>query len=151
MALDLLSKKAWTGNLERLYRHDLEGFIWILPWVFLQFEGKELTIPALEAWHTGDYAECSQAKREMLLELDRSNDIATTSWKAEWQLAISLLGWLLGEASKRATVPPSVPPVSYHARTQAGTHRVTLAIACMHGIVLFIHCKAFCSSYPWAV
>ena len=43
MALDLLSDEAWKGNVQRLYRHDLEGFIWILPWVFLQYEGSERT------------------------------------------------------------------------------------------------------------
>src|ERR1700730_7139279 len=111
MALDLLSEEAWRGNLQRLYRHDLEGFIWILPWAFLQFEGKELTIPALEAWQTGDYAGCAKAKRGMMSELDRSKDIATTSWKAEWQLAISLLSWLQVEEAKRRLAPPSTPPL----------------------------------------
>ena len=69
MALDLLSEEAWNRNLQRLYRHDLEGFIWILPWVFLQFEEKELMIPALEAWQTGDYVECAEAKRGMISKL----------------------------------------------------------------------------------
>lgn len=41
MALDLLCDEYWRGEVERLYRHDLEGLIWILPWVFLQFSEKK--------------------------------------------------------------------------------------------------------------
>jgi len=50
MVLDLLTEEAGKGNVQRLYRHDPKAFIWILPWVFLQFEGKELNIRALESW-----------------------------------------------------------------------------------------------------
>src|ERR1700730_4848321 len=74
MALDLLSEEAWRGNLQRLYRHDLEGFIWILPWVFLQFEDSVLTNPVLDGWRTGDYAEYADAKRALLSKLP-STDI----------------------------------------------------------------------------
>ncbi|TFK86563.1 hypothetical protein K466DRAFT_550215 [Polyporus arcularius HHB13444] len=34
MALDLMTDEG--HNVPRLYRHDLEGYTWILPWVFLQ-------------------------------------------------------------------------------------------------------------------
>ena len=112
MALDLLTEKAWKGNVQRLYRHDLEGFIWILPWVFLQFEGKELKIPALESWQTGDYTECYEAKSNLLSRLMGSQELATASWKAEWRLAESLLHWLRIMESKRALAPPSTPPLS---------------------------------------
>ena len=94
MKLDLLYEEAWRGNVQRLYRHDLEGFIWILLWVFLQFEEKKLTIPVLEAWQTSDYAACTKAKRDMISGLNGPEYTATTSWKAEWRLAISLLYWL---------------------------------------------------------
>ena len=45
-----LSEEVWKGNLQHLYRHDLEGFIWILPWVVLQFEEGSREIYALEEW-----------------------------------------------------------------------------------------------------
>jgi len=96
--------------LQRLYRHDLEGFIWILPWVFVQFEGNRLAIPALEAWQTGDYAACAEAKITTISKFRRSENIATTSWKAEWQLAVTLVGWLQIEQWKRTLVLPSAPP-----------------------------------------
>ena len=42
MALDLLTPEYFDGSKLPLYRHDLEGLIWILPWVFLQFEGPKI-------------------------------------------------------------------------------------------------------------
>ncbi|KZT63360.1 hypothetical protein DAEQUDRAFT_646521, partial [Daedalea quercina L-15889] len=30
MALDLLNSRYWEGKVERLYRHDLEGFVWVM-------------------------------------------------------------------------------------------------------------------------
>jgi hypothetical protein len=107
MALDLLTE-AWKGNVQRLYRHDLEGFIWILPWVFLQFEGKELKIPVLESWQTGDCAECYGAKPDLPSRHKGSQELATALWK----LAQSLLRWLRIEESNRELPPPSTPPLS---------------------------------------
>jgi len=112
MALDLLSKKAWTGNFQRLYRHDLEGFIWILPWVFLQFQGGTREFYTLQEWQNGNYEACARAKRSMLSELLRAQDIATPSWKAEWQLAITLLCWLRIEELKREMAVEMAPPLS---------------------------------------
>ena len=100
MTLELLTDQAWNGNVRRLYRHDLEGFIWMLPWVFLQYEDSVLTIPVLEKWQSGDYTECARAKRDLLSEFE-SEDIATESWKAEWELAYPLLYWLMMEESTR--------------------------------------------------
>ena len=100
MALNLLTNETLKGNVQRLYRHDLEGFIWILPWVFLQYEASMRTIPAFERWQLGDYAECAKEKRGLFSEL-LSGNIATASWKAEWKLAASLLYWLQEEEANR--------------------------------------------------
>jgi len=35
MAIDLLSPEAMSGNVEHLYQHDAESFIWVLTWVCL--------------------------------------------------------------------------------------------------------------------
>ncbi|OAX42207.1 hypothetical protein K503DRAFT_661385, partial [Rhizopogon vinicolor AM-OR11-026] len=32
MAIDLLTKKSLAGEVEHLYRHDAESFIWVLTW-----------------------------------------------------------------------------------------------------------------------
>lgn len=94
MALDLLTEKYWEGKIPRLYRHDLEGLIWVLPWVFLQFEGKKRTNLCLKAWQTGDYRECRRVKLEFLVDYDEPETSPVESWQAEWELASSLLGWI---------------------------------------------------------
>ncbi|KAG2336010.1 hypothetical protein BDR05DRAFT_971286, partial [Suillus weaverae] len=37
MALDLLTAKAQRGEVEHLYCHDLESFIWVFAWIFLHY------------------------------------------------------------------------------------------------------------------
>ncbi|KAG1805929.1 uncharacterized protein BJ212DRAFT_1389995 [Suillus subaureus] len=37
MALDLLSTDAQQGEVEHLYRHDLESFMWVFAWVVLRY------------------------------------------------------------------------------------------------------------------
>jgi len=112
MALDLLTDEGWKGNVQRLYHHDLEGFIWILPWVFLQFEGSERTNCQLASWETGDFEQCAEKKRGLFSKL-RGKNIATVEWTAEWQFAVQLLYWLQEEAALRGRarkVPPLLSP-----------------------------------------
>ncbi|KAG0699565.1 hypothetical protein DFH29DRAFT_1014299, partial [Suillus ampliporus] len=35
MAFDLLTPEGQSGNVEHLYHHDLESFMWVLVWVCL--------------------------------------------------------------------------------------------------------------------
>jgi len=43
MAIDLLTKKAWDGEIERRYRHDCESFAWVLLWICCHYDkGKEI-------------------------------------------------------------------------------------------------------------
>lgn len=60
----------------------------------------------------GDCAECYEAKSNLLFRLKRWQELATTSWKAEWKLAQSLLHWLRIEGSNRGLAPPSTLPLS---------------------------------------
>ena len=53
MALDLLIPGGLAAKIPRLYRHELERLIWILPWVFIQYKDGERTEGTLEEWHTG--------------------------------------------------------------------------------------------------
>ncbi|KAJ7592603.1 hypothetical protein C8J56DRAFT_761228, partial [Mycena floridula] len=56
MALELLSKKGWNGNVRRLYRHDLESFAWVLLWICARFrDGKEVRSGPLERFLTNDH------------------------------------------------------------------------------------------------
>ncbi|KZT73738.1 hypothetical protein DAEQUDRAFT_721192 [Daedalea quercina L-15889] len=43
MAIELLEKDYWTGKIERLYRHDLEGFVWVVAYYAWAYDqGQEL-------------------------------------------------------------------------------------------------------------
>jgi len=99
MAVDLLSKGNWRGKKPRLYRHDLEGLIWILPWVFIQYENSTFKEAKLKTWRTGDYSMCGAAKKEMLDEPNMYDPMA--SWKGEWRIAETLLTWLRSERGAR--------------------------------------------------
>ena len=67
MALDLLTQRYWNGQIQRLYWHDLEAFIWILPWVFLQYDGQKLSDkPEFACWNSGDYDYVRVYKRDYL-------------------------------------------------------------------------------------
>ncbi|KAF8182310.1 hypothetical protein BJ912DRAFT_928663 [Pholiota molesta] len=56
MAIELLSKDYWEGRIKRYYHHELESFIWILPYVFLTYINKVRKTNALiDDWRTSDY------------------------------------------------------------------------------------------------
>ena len=102
MALDLLTEEYWAGTIPRLYRHDLEGLIWVLPWVFLQYENGSLTVSKLKSWRTGDYFACQKEKRTFLAHFRKtSNYLPTRSWATEWELAYVLLDWIHAEDYNR--------------------------------------------------
>ena len=100
MALDLLTHEYWNGEIKRLYRHDLEAFIWILPWVFLQYEGRKLSNkPVFERWNSSDYIAVRAFKKEYLY--DPRRDKPMKCWEEEWQFACLLLSWLRQRESAR--------------------------------------------------
>jgi hypothetical protein len=89
MALDLLTKEYWN-EVDRLYRHDLEAFIWIRPWVLLQYEGRQLKDKLVfESWNSGNYID---AKGYFLMMRLRYKDKPKECW--EWRFAYFLLEWL---------------------------------------------------------
>ncbi|KAG0696690.1 hypothetical protein DFH29DRAFT_1082776 [Suillus ampliporus] len=65
MALDLLSPKGQRGQVEHLYRHDLESFMWVLVWVCLRYRNGVLlpqgTRP-LDEWATVGAVACGEKK-----------------------------------------------------------------------------------------
>lgn len=86
MALGLLNGEYWYGNIKRRYHHDLESFLWILPFVCLQYEnGNLIKNPPLESWARGVVHDCRKTKSKFLeLILSSPNLIpwVTRSW--EW-------------------------------------------------------------------
>lgn len=92
MALELLTEKYWTGKAYRQYRHDLEGLIWILPWVCLQYKpGKKKRGSSLQHWSTADYAQAHQAKTAFLEEFV---GLRPKHFKLDWMLAFEILKWI---------------------------------------------------------
>ena len=100
MAMDLLTPEYFEGLKPPLYRHDLEGFIWILPWVFLQFDGPKFKAEQLH-WGTGNYHLCHEEKAKMLDYSNIASYTPSKSWEVEWQLAKCLLMWLSSEVGER--------------------------------------------------
>ena len=65
MAIDLLKEEYFTGNVNRLYRHDLESCIWVLVYVLTK------GVPGFackEVWQTDDYNKCRREKNGLLWE-----------------------------------------------------------------------------------
>lgn len=100
MALDLLCKGHWEGRVTRFYRHDLEELIWVLPWVILQFNGKERQSYQLQSWSTYDYDHCRINKNDFLARRGRQH--AQTSWQGEWLMTLKLLGSIASRQAKFA-------------------------------------------------
>ncbi len=64
MALELLQDRYWTGNITRRYHHELEAFMWMLPFVFLAYDdGKfDRKAPFVLYWMTSDHNTCREKK-----------------------------------------------------------------------------------------
>ncbi|KAF8808813.1 hypothetical protein BYT27DRAFT_7241462 [Phlegmacium glaucopus] len=63
MATDLLTEAYWQGLIKRLYRHELEAFIWILPYTFLLYDdGVRSRNKYIDPWRTSDYNACIKEK-----------------------------------------------------------------------------------------
>jgi len=105
MAVDLLCASNWRGRKPRLYRHDLEGLIWILPWVFLQYDGSTFKTAKLRKWSTGDYQMCGDEKRRYLRDTEQHAPMK--SWKPYWPVAETLLTWTSAEHIRRDWVSVS--------------------------------------------
>ncbi|ETW83474.1 hypothetical protein HETIRDRAFT_474620 [Heterobasidion irregulare TC 32-1] len=87
MALELLNKRYWAGKIKRQYHHDLEGFLWILPYVCLQYKDGNMVTYLLESWNTDDYTICREKKSDFLRNLRTQPHLipkATSSYKWEW-------------------------------------------------------------------
>jgi len=63
MATDLLTEAYWRGFIKRFYRHELEAFIWVLPFTFLLYQdGMRLPNAYVDPWRTSDYRLCMKEK-----------------------------------------------------------------------------------------
>ena len=97
MAIDLLDKKYWDGLIKRQYHHELEAFVWVLPFVFLRYQDRA-AVPntIVEEWMTSDYAQCHEKKASFLRKLHEHLDGegVQPDFKQVWWIADELLFWL---------------------------------------------------------
>ena len=77
----------------------LEGLIWILPWVFLQYEDSKFRINKLASWST-DYTRCGTGAKDAMLK-NPAHETPTGSWRDEWPVVEALLVWLDTERLER--------------------------------------------------
>ncbi|KAI6000221.1 hypothetical protein F5J12DRAFT_264809 [Pisolithus orientalis] len=70
MANDLLERDGLGGNVEHLYRHDMESFIYVFIWISLQYKNGILLKPGpLDSWFTTDAHGCIKEKLYFLSAL----------------------------------------------------------------------------------
>lgn len=115
MALSLLVNLFAESPIYRLYRYDLEGYIWILPWVFIRCRGgQEHNDEALDTWMTGDAQQCYSNKHvwhmtfmakykeysdEEVRQTEKQNRVVRrleAEWVKEYNLVAPLLNWATG-------------------------------------------------------
>ncbi|EIN07688.1 hypothetical protein PUNSTDRAFT_135209 [Punctularia strigosozonata HHB-11173 SS5] len=103
MALDLLCEEYWEGKIERVYRHDLESFAWVI--IYLGYTNDETLKPLpVVDWYTSDYEECRRRKRDFLFRSMRTvTDSAHIVYGSQqpWLLAMELMDWVIAVEIKR--------------------------------------------------
>ncbi|KAG2337730.1 hypothetical protein BDR05DRAFT_1045369 [Suillus weaverae] len=92
MAMDLLTPEAIAGEVEHLYQHDAESFIWVLTWVCLRYEEGTLLSKdrPLDDWLRVDAPGCHDKKTGFLSKL-RSAHGPLGSHKENWKVAMQCL------------------------------------------------------------
>ncbi|KAI0734066.1 hypothetical protein C8Q72DRAFT_810131 [Fomitopsis betulina] len=68
MALDLLCPEYREGKVEWLYRHDVEGTVWVIAahaWLYDK-NGVKVECPEVDAWFTADCDQCEATKSSFL-------------------------------------------------------------------------------------
>lgn len=100
LAMDLLKDAYWAGEIEVLYRHELESLIWIIVWVLFCYNHNAVAVPSnLQRWQTADFRECFEHKLAFLE--DYWDHHVTPAWTTEEPIVHNLLGWLGDKRSDR--------------------------------------------------
>ena len=97
MAQDELFKLAVKQSDKRIYRYDLEAFIWILLWVCVRYQDTRLLPnPELSHWKSFDFGGIASSKQAYIDHEWRERYAVrpTKSWENEWRLVWKLLDWL---------------------------------------------------------
>ncbi|TFK86570.1 hypothetical protein K466DRAFT_148370 [Polyporus arcularius HHB13444] len=87
MAVELMTDEGLSGHVPRLYRYDLEGFTWILLWVFMQYD-EENTVHETDQtwlWKSSSLDNARNAKEDFLVVARGCKP--QEKWKDQWALA----------------------------------------------------------------
>ncbi|EIN07684.1 hypothetical protein PUNSTDRAFT_45211 [Punctularia strigosozonata HHB-11173 SS5] len=97
MALDLLCDEYWEGKIERLYRHDVESFAWVI--MYLGYTNDETLEPLpVVDWYTSDYEDCRRGKHSFLFrsrKMVKDYSAHMVYGPQPWRLARVLVGWVI--------------------------------------------------------
>jgi hypothetical protein len=99
MAMELLTLDAIAGNVEHVYRHDAESFIWVLTWMCLRYEGGKLREKdrPLDGWLAVDAVSCAKEKTHFMYQGIRSKQLRTPeSHSVSWEVAKKCLAMVYG-------------------------------------------------------
>ncbi|KAF8064191.1 hypothetical protein FPV67DRAFT_1451421 [Lyophyllum atratum] len=122
MAVGLLNDLYWNGDLERLYHHELEAFVWILIFVFVRYQDKKPQKGAfVDAWITSNHITCRKEKLSLSdgVKLIKVAKEVQKDFRTEWPLAMRLLRWAIDTHLHRVRVVlPGDEPTS-EAKTDA--------------------------------
>ncbi|KAG2121601.1 hypothetical protein DEU56DRAFT_833995 [Suillus clintonianus] len=105
MALKLLTRRAILGEVEHVYQHDAESFIWVLTWICLRYQGGKLLRKnrPLDEWLTVDAMGCHEKKTSFMAELLEKRP--TRSHKENFNVAMRGLAVVIKYTSPFEIVP----------------------------------------------
>jgi hypothetical protein len=84
-AMELLTRRA--VKVERLYKHDIESFIWVFTWVCLRYEDGELKGGLLDNWLEGSITRCRIEKADFLSSGHYKKTKLSLSHQFNWEIA----------------------------------------------------------------
>ena len=96
MAQDELFKLAVKQSDKRIYRYDLEAFVWILLWVCVRYQDTRLLPnPELSHWKSFDFGGIASSKQAYIDHEWRERHAVrpTKSWENEWRLTPHIFEW----------------------------------------------------------
>jgi hypothetical protein len=85
VAMELLTRRA--VKVERLYKHDIESFIWVFTWVCLRYEDGELKGGLLDNWLKGSISRCRIEKVDFLSSGRYKKTKPSLSHQFNWEIA----------------------------------------------------------------
>lgn len=111
MSLNLLTRKVIAGQVEHLYYHDAESFIWVLTGICLRYDNGELLcrIRPLDRWLTVNAMGCHMKKTSYLASVDEIRP--TQSHKGNFQVALQCLAVIHAHIGPLASASTNVDVV----------------------------------------